>query len=271
MIDGWRVAVGIAARRGQAAVALALGIAAAAPAQAEVETFKGEYTVSYLGLTIARSTFDSRFENGRFSLQGTVSSAGIADIFGRTRGTASASGTFAGERTQPAAFRMNYTEGRRKQMTALRFRGGTVVGNENVPPLKKRGSDWVPVTPAHLSGVVDPLSAGVVKAAGPGEVCGRTIRLFDGEFRLDATLHPAPNSSAVREYGDGVVTCRVTVRPVAGYRKGRAALDYLQNRSRIMIAFAPLGTTGVYAPVHATVGTQIGTVTVRARRIDQNR
>ena len=32
-----------------------------------------------------------------------------------------------------------------------------------------------------------------------------------------------------------------------------------------MVTFAPLGQTGVYAPIHATVGTQIGTVTISAR------
>jgi hypothetical protein len=251
-----------------AAILAAPGGTGAAPAG--VETFSGDYVVSYLGLTIARSTFSSRFENGKFSVGGTVSSAGIAELIGSVRGTATASGGFAGERTQPSAFKMNYSEGRRKQMTALDFRGGTVVSNQNVPPLKKRGADWVPVNPSHLKGVIDPLSAGIVKAPGPGGVCGRTIRLFDGEMRLDATLHRATNSPAARGYGEGVVTCRVTVKPVAGYRKGRRALDYLQNRSRIMIAFAPLGSTGVYAPVHATIGTEIGTVTVRAARFGKS-
>ncbi len=35
-----------------------------------------------------------------------------------------------------------------------------------------------------------------------------------------------------------------------------------------MVTFAPLGKTGVYAPIHATIGTQIGTITVRARRFE---
>jgi hypothetical protein len=258
-----------AARR-TALSALALMLAAPGAARAEVETFKGEYTVSYLGLTIARSTFESRFENGKFSVEGRVASAGIAEIFDRTKGRSSASGSFAGGRTQPDAFRMNYTEGKRKQMTALKFRGGTVVSTQNEPPLKKRGKKWVPVSPADLTGVTDPLSAGMIKASGPDKVCGRTIKLFDGEFRMNATLHPAPNSEAAKAYGDGVVTCRVTVKPVSGYRKGRKSLDYLEKQSRIMIAFAPLGSTGVYAPVHATVGTQIGTVTVRSRSLDAN-
>ena len=57
-------------------------------------------------------------------------------------------------------------------------------------------------------------------------------------------------------------------RPVSGYRKTKRALDYLKNESRILVAFAPLGKTGIYAPIHATVGTQIGTITVAARRFE---
>ena len=264
-------AAGLMARRAApVALALSLAMPGAAPARAEVETFKGEYTVSYLGLTIARSTFESRFEDGKFSVEGTVSSAGIAQIFDSTKGKSSASGGFAGDRTQPEAFRMNYTEGKRKQMTALKFRDGAVVSTENVPPLKKR-KHWVPLKPGDLDGVSDPLSAGMIKASGPDKVCGRTLKLFDGEFRMDATLHPAPNSEAAKAYGDRVVTCRVTVKPVSGYRKGRKSLDYLEKQSRIMIAFAPLGSTGVYAPVHATVGTEIGTVTVRSKSLDADK
>jgi len=46
------------------------------------------------------------------------------------------------------------------------------------------------------------------------------------------------------------------------------ALEFLKNRSRMMVTFAPLGQTGVYAPIHATVGTQIGPLTISARRFE---
>jgi hypothetical protein len=73
---------------------------------------------------------------------------------------------------------------------------------------------------------------------------------------------------AVDGWEGETVTCSVGFKPVAGYRKGRKALDYLKNRSRMTITFAPLGRTGVYAPVRATVGTQIGTITVQARKFE---
>lgn len=243
-----------------------IGASLCAPAAASGQTYSGEYVVSYLGFTVARTTFRTRIEGDRFAIDGSVASAGIAQIFDRTKGTSSASGSLAGGEVRPGAFRMDYTEGKRKQMTALAFKGGAVTDVQNVPPLKKRGADWVKLRPQDLAGAIDPLSAGIIKAGGPGEVCGRTLKLFDGEFRLDATLHATDKPPRVDGHGEGLVSCRVTIKPVSGYRKGRRALDYLEKRSRIMVTFAPLGTSGLYAPVHATVGTQIGTVTVKARR-----
>jgi hypothetical protein len=245
-------------------LAFATGAAlAVTPAHAELESFRGQYTVYYLGLPIARSAFDSQVGSDRFSVKGTVSSAGIATIFDSTKGTATASGTFKDGVTRPSSFRMNYTEGKRKQMTALGFKNGDVVSTENVPPPKKRSKKrWVPLDTNDLKGVLDPFSAGLIKADSPDQVCGRTIKLFDGEMRLNAMLRPRENLAEAKEYGDKAVTCRVKVKPMSGYRKGRRALDYLEKESKISVAFAPLGSTGVYAPVYATIGTEIGTVTV---------
>lgn len=245
--------------------ALALAWPSTAAAAGKNETFSGEYVVSFMGFTVARSTVKSTFQDGRFMLESQVSSAGLAQIFDSTKGAGTSTGSFVGKRTQPATFRADYVEGRKKKMTALGFRGGTVANIQNDPPLKKRGNDWVPVSASHLVAVVDPLSAGVIKASSAGEVCGRTIKIFDGEFRLDAILRPVARTANISGYGDQAVTCSVKVKPVAGYRKGRKALDYLEKQSRIIMAFAPLGSTGVYAPVYARIGTQLGTVTIKAR------
>ncbi|RWP73942.1 MAG: DUF3108 domain-containing protein, partial [Mesorhizobium sp.] len=96
-----------------------------------------------------------------------------------------------------------------------------------------------------------------------------TVKLYDGEMRADLTLtYDSKGSTSVRGYKGDTVTCRMGFEPVAGYRKNRKALNYLKKRSRIMVTFAPLGQTGVYAPIHATVTTKIGTLTVSAERFE---
>jgi hypothetical protein len=247
---------------------VALVVTVPASRKEGLQSFRGDYSVTFLGIPVAHSTFNSTFEGNSFSVKGVLSAAGLAQLFDDTQGSVSAAGRFAGNRTQPTAFRVDYTEGKKSKMTSIRFKGGAVTRTENVPPSKKRGKSWVPLKDAHLKAVADPLSATLVRADSLDEVCGRTIKIYDGELRFDLTLsHESTETMAIDGYEGETVTCRVRFEPVAGYRKGRKALDYLKNRSRMTITFAPLGTTGVYGPVRATVGTQIGTITVQAQRL----
>ena len=249
-----------------AAALLALAVAAS-PAAAE--TYRGEYTLSFLGLTVARVNFDSRIDDGSYSIEGTVASAGLAQLFDDTRGTLSASGSFSDAATRPEKFRADYVSGGKKGVVDIRFAGGDVTKTVNVPPLKKRGKNWVRISPADLRSVADPVSATLVRAENIGDVCGRRIRMYDSEMRADLSLEQAGTGEAsTKGYSGPTVTCRLRFDPVAGYRKGRDSLEFLRTKSRIMVTFAELGRSGVYAPIHATVGTEIGTITVKARRFE---
>lgn len=248
------------------AVVAALSGAQPAIAQSS-QSFDGDYAVSFLGFTVARASFGSTIDAGSFSVKGTLASAGFGRFFDDTNGTVASSGGFAGLRTSPTSFRVDYTQKEKQTVTTIDFSGGSVSRTETIPPPKPKGANWVPVAPADLTKVSDPLAATLVRADAPQKVCGRTVRVFDGEFRLDLTLRPVGvGTASIDGYEGQTVTCRATIKPVSGYRKGRRALEFLEKQARIMVAFAPLGSTGVYAPIHATVGTQIGTVTIKALR-----
>src|SRR5262245_25792447 len=252
-------------------LALLATLVAAVPSPVKngAQSFSGDYSISYLGFTVGRSTFDSTIGKDTFAVKGRLSSAGIAQLFDDTEGTVSSVGRFSGKTTQATAFRVDYTDGKKSQTTAIRFRDGSVTKTENVPPLKKRGGDWVPLQNSHLRSVTDPLAATLVRADSPAEVCGRTLRIYDGEFRVDLILRPENSEQiSIPGFNGTIVTCRVAFQPVAGYRQGRRALQFLRDKSLIRMTFAPLGSTGVYAPIHATIGTQIGTVTISARRFE---
>lgn len=248
------------------------GLAAILPgaaATAQAGAFKSEYSLTILGLTVARSSFSSTFEEDRFSIRGSIASAGLARIFDSTTGTIATSGRFSGGKARPENFASDYVSGKKAQRTEIGFSGGNVTSTVNVPPLKKRGDDWVPVKPADLRAVTDPISATLVRAKEPGSICERRIKVFDGEMRADLVLsYSSTEPVSIAGYEGKAVFCSARFVPVAGYRKGHRSIEYLRNRSRIAIAFAPVCTTGIYAPIYATVGTQIGTVTIRARRFE---
>ena len=220
----------------------------AGPAAAQQpRAFRTDYTVTLLGLPIAKARFDSTFAGERFTIEGSLSSSGLARIFDDTVGTTRVEGTIRHGTVLPAAFDADYVSGRKKGTTAIRFSGDAVKSVVNRPQKKRDPKTWVAVSDAHLKAVLDPLSSALVPAASAGEVCRRTIRLFDGELRI---------------------TCDVRFVPVAGYRTDRRQIDYLRNRSRIAITFAPLAGTGLYTPVDASVGTQIGTLRIVATAIE---
>src|SRR5690606_36082484 len=109
----------------------------------------------------------------------------------------------------------------------------------------------------------------IIRAKSLEGVCGRTVKMYDGEMRADLVLGFLEKGAiSVQGYEGPTVTCRLSFQPVSGYRKGRKALEFLKNKSLIKVTFAPLGETGIYAPIHATVGTEIGTITIRARRFE---
>ncbi|WP_258045531.1 DUF3108 domain-containing protein [Mesorhizobium sp. NBSH29] len=242
---------------------------AEAGAAGEKQSFHAEYAVSYLGLTIARSRFDSTISRSAFEIGGSLKSAGLAEMFDDTKGTTSTSGSFTAKSTRPVSFAADYVTGKKKKKIAMSFAGDAITQSVYLPEPGPRAADWLAVQPAHLKGVTDPLSATLVQASSPAEVCQRTLKIFDGEMRADLILAPAGTEKlSLRGYKGEAVVCTARFSPVSGYRKGHRSIAYLKNRAKIRIAFAPMGTTGIYAPVHATVSTLIGTITIGAVKIE---
>lgn len=245
------------------AIAALAASSAPFPAAAAQEAFVAEYAVSLYGMTIAKARFESAFDAQGFSIDGNLSSAGIARIFDRTTGTTSVRGAIRRDgEASPRSYRVDYVTGRKQKSTAISFSSDAVSQTRNVPEPTERSERWVHVTPSHLRSVFDPISSTLVPAQDAGQVCNRTIRIYDGEMRADLRL-----SEAERDPGAGTVTCSARFEPVAGYRQGQQQIDYLRDRGRISITFAPLGSTGFYTPVDASIGTQIGTVRIRAVRL----
>ena len=238
-------------------------------APARAETFKSEYVVSIFGLSVAKSNFTTTLSGARYSVSGGLRSAGLAEFFDDTHGSISASGQLGAKGAVPASYVVNYTTGAKKKRTALSFSGGGVSSVSNTPAVRK-GAGWIEVTPGQLRNVSDPVMAFVVKAGSLDEVCSKTIHVFDGETRADFVLSPIGRTDVdMSGYSGPAMTCAMRFVPLSGYRAGKKQIEYLRNSSKMQATFAPMGDTGLFAPVVAKVGTQIGTVTIRAARFGQ--
>lgn len=232
----------------------------AGPAIAQSQSFHADYSITLLGLPVAKATFRSHFTDKNFRIDGEMSSAGIAKLFDRTVGTAKVEGAIRQGEVRPNVFSSNYTSGKKNSLTTIRYQAGKVTSFENTPEPRK-GDKWIEVAGKHLANALDPLSATLIRTDDPAKVCNRSVRFFDGELRADLVL--SAQSSA-----NGAVTCNARFQPVAGYRQGKKQIEYMKSKSRMTITFAALGSTGFYAPVDASVSTQVGTIRIAATRIE---
>ncbi|MBC2883904.1 DUF3108 domain-containing protein [Ochrobactrum sp. CM-21-5] len=254
------------AKRGMLMLA---GLVIASGAARAEDVYRTEYDISIFGLSIARSAIETTVRGAKYDLNGRFRTSGLARVFDDTDGTVHASGSSVKGKVVPAVFDLAYKHGRKNKSTNIRFANGNVVSAENMPPVKKR-DPWVETAPQDLLNVWDPLSALMIPARDPRSVCNRSLSVFDGQTRAEIKLAFNGTESFTTEgfTGESVI-CSARFIPVSGYQKGKKSIDYLSNKSRITISFAPLGNSGIYAPVVARIGTQLGTLKIAATRFEK--
>jgi Protein of unknown function (DUF3108) len=127
------------------------------------------------------------------------------------------------------------------------------------------------LTDAHRKGVVDPMSAALLRVAGNGDpvspdACRRTIPVFDGRMRFDLQLSykRMERVAAEKGYNGPVVVCAVQFVPLAGHVPARAAIKYLVAQRDMEVWLAPIAGTRVVVPFRVSVPTPIGTGVLEA-------
>ncbi len=245
------------------------GLAMASGTARANDLYRTEYSISIFGLSIARAAIETVVNGLNYNLNGRFLTSGLARVFDDTDGTVHVTGSSVKGAVVPKSFDLAYRHGRKNKSTAIRFANGNVVAAENQPPVKKR-DPWVETVPRDILNVSDPLSALMIPAKDARSVCDRSLSVFDGQTRAEIRLTFNGTESFTTEgfTGESVI-CSARFIPISGYQKGKKSIDYLANKSRITISFAPLGNSGIYAPVVARIGTQIGTLKIEATRFEK--
>ena len=246
-----------------AAASLALFGSAGALSSAEIQ-HRTDYSIRLSGLPVATASFRSEFSGNRYSISGSLHSAGLADIFSRTQGTTAVSGIVSRDRLRATSYSVTYRSGKRGRAIDVTFRNGNVI-NASMVPARKKPDNWVPVSHADMRAVLDPISGLIIPAG--GRVCPKTLPIFDGESRLDLRLTSKGTKPFSTEGFKGdVVVCGIRFIPKSGYKKGREDVEYLSRLKTMEIWFAKAEAANVYAPVYVQIPTKLGPVTVSATR-----
>jgi hypothetical protein len=253
----WRIGV-------SAVLAFATATFSTGTAYAVEVTHNTDYSIALAGLPIAKASFHTQLKADRYTISGTMNSAGLADIFAQTSGETSVSGIVGRDRLSASEYRVRYQTGKKGRAIDVQFRDGDVMSASMKPP-RRIPKNWVPVTKADMRNVVDPLSGLIFPA--DTRVCPKSVPIFDGESRMDLKLSPKGTKPFKTEGFQGdVIVCGIKFVPKSGFRKGRDDVDYLRKLETMEIWFAKADAVNVYAPVYVRIPTTYGPVTIWATR-----
>ena len=253
-----------------AALLAALTFAGVGPAHSQAK-LDADYTVTLLGMPIAHIGWTVAIQQDQFSAAANGATSGLLRVFSGGSGTASANGSLGTTQPKPANFALSITNNKGTEGEKIVFSGGHA--KEILDRPQTTSPSWVPLTDAHRTGVVDPMTALLFHAPGNGnpvvpEACQRKIAVFDGHMRYDLQLafKRLDRVRANAGYQGPVVVCSVSFSPVAGYEPSRYTIKYVAAQRDIEIWLAPVAGTRLLAPFRAYTPTPMGPGVLQATR-----
>ncbi|MDK9697321.1 MAG: DUF3108 domain-containing protein [Siculibacillus sp.] len=238
---------------------------AALPAAQQPQT-RLRYSISLAGLPVAHAGMTLAATADHYSSQIAWRTSGLADVLAGARGDAAASGQLGPRRPIPATYTLASGEGRKAAKVMLAMAGGTVKAAETQPPSRET-PDLVPLQPRHRVDVLDPVSAVLMPARGGdadgGDLCRRTLPIFDGWTRYDIRLTPKTTLPNRRPGVTGpIVVCAARYVPVAGHRSQHRTTRFMEANEDLSVSFGRLEKADVWVPLEVSVRTMVGTAVV---------
>lgn len=255
---------------GCAAAALLAGAGEAGASETEVK-LDAAYTATLLGIPLGQIYWTVEVGNTRYAAVGAGSTVGLLRIFAHGHGTAKVHGSVDAHGAAASEFMVNYQSGSSSDEIKIVFSGGKAKETLAHPP--KPDSSGVPITDANRVGVVDPMTALLIRVPGSGDLavpaaCERKIAVFDGHMRFDLQLvfKRIEQVRASAGYQGPAVVCALYFSPLAGYDIGRSGVRYLKAERNMEMWLAPIAGTRLMVPFRVSVPTPLGLGVLQATR-----
>lgn len=252
-----------------AALALPFPHSGAAPLQAAPEhaRLSAVYEIRFAGVKLGKFEVWSNVGEASYSLRGKGQLKFITGLIFEITGGTTSTGVVTDNGPRPASFAFDFDTGKHKGALNMAFEDDAVSHVMAKPPFVDNPKD-IPVTAAHVKGVLDPLSAMffTAKSSNPnpdGSVCPRRIPVFDGKQRFDLVLsHKRTVHVKKRKkggYAGPAIVCRIKYVPIAGYKPDNSGVKYMAERDDIEVWLIPVPNKDMYVPYHVILPTPIGT------------
>jgi hypothetical protein len=239
----------------------------AARAQGKLEA---RYSASLAGVPFGKGSWNLDIGADHFTAAVTGGTAGVLQIFANGKGTSSARGPVNGGQPVASAYASSIITDKKFDEVRMQLSGHNVTEYMAEPPTLPIPTR-VPLTAAHRHGVVDPMTASLIKVPGNGDVfapetCARKLEIFDGRMRYTLRLayKRLDKVKSEKGYQGSVVVCSVYFSPVAGHVPDRPVIKYLVKQRDMEMWLAPVAGTRLMVPYRIQIPTPLGLGVVQA-------
>ena len=250
---------------------LAAVLIPAAPAAVRAQgKLEARYSASLAGIPIGKGSWVIDITDTKYMAAASGATTGLVRAFIGGQGTSAAHGTLQAGEPMSSIFASTIATSHQTDDVHLTVANGVVKESRLDPPLETE-PDRVPITDEHRKGILDPMTASLMRTPGTGsslspEACQRTVSVFDGRLRYDLqfAFKRMDQVKANKGYTGPVVVCAVYFSPIAGYVPSRAAIRYISKLRDIEVWLAPIAGTRVLVPFRAQGPTPIGKFVLEA-------
>jgi hypothetical protein len=228
------------------------------------------YTASLAGLQVGRGAWVIDIGEDKYLAAASGVTAGLMRLFSGGEGTGAARGSIVNGKLVPASYAASISTSKRLNEVRFALKAGSVKDIAVSPPVS-HDSGRIPLQDAHRRGVIDPMTASLIRVAGKGDPlapgsCQQAVHVFDGRMRYDLQLayKRMGQVKAAKGYAGPALVCAVYFAPVAGYVPDRVAIKYLRESRDMELWLTPIAGTSILVPFRATVPTPFGLGVVEA-------
>lgn len=233
------------------------------------------YEIRFAGLKLGKFDVWSNVGESSYSLRGKGELKFLTGLIFEISGGTTTRGAVTAEGPRPATFAFDFDTGKHKGELAMNFEGNAVSHVVARPPFVESAQE-IPLTPAHVRDVLDPMSALFFTARAnqlnkDGSICPSRIPVFDGKQRFDLVLsHKRTVQVKKRKksgYGGKAVVCRIKYVPIAGYKADNKGVTFMAETDDIEVWLIRVPQKNMYVPYHVVMPTPIGTASATSTEL----
>jgi hypothetical protein len=258
------------ARFAAATLCAAALVPSAVPLASAQGKLEAQYEATLAGIAVGRGGWNIEIGEDSYAAAAAGGTTGLLKTIANGSGTGEAQGRVVKGELVPVNYAASSTTSKKSENIHITLANGNVkeFGIVPEPPVDP---DRVIVTDAHKKGVLDPMTASLLRVPAnveplSPEACRGTVPVFDGRMRYDLKLdfRRTETVKAEKGYHGPVVVCGVYFTPISGYIPDRPVIKYLAGARNIEISFAPIAGTRVLVPFRMVIPTPIGTAMLEA-------